>query len=379
MEPLSRYRQNEYKQYGYKQYGYKQYGHDQNCINFLNDDNIIKNSKNSYDFDSCIYNPSAPIISNTISPSTLNKTGGFDIVADSEMETNNDLNISDLYNICEGFNDNVSHDVDNEFNNEFDNEFDNEFNNKDDNEFDNKDDEDKSIGGARSINIFKKSYTMFMLADATDPDLIRSYFNRLDKLGISSQDQSRIKPHISLMEVYINRKNPYHNILVGRNGMISPQLKNVMKYQYFMLNSQMYIVSKKGGYEIMGDFMAKVYTALNSNYITQFRMAFYKYIENKLGRGKRRSVVVAGKKMYVYSYGGMDLIAVPSYYHGKGVWKPHLSLIKLDKIKKSNPTLYSAYLQHGIKVLINALSGVKGQMNQFNMAYHFNSFRMTVI
>lgn len=326
------------------QYKYK-------CINLLNDDNdIIKNLKKTCDFDSCLYNPTK--INTTIKPILINNIGGKSQIQKNENNQvlSNDMESSDL---CDSVTDNTDN-IDN-------------INNTDD-----------ISGGAGNKNIFKKSYVMFMIADATDSSLIKSYFNRLDKLGISENYQDRIKPHISLMEVYINGAHPYHNILVERNGTISPQLKTIMKNQYFMVNPQMYIVSGKGKYEIMGDFLAKVYTALNSNYITHFRVAFYKYIENKLGKGIRKSVIIMGRIFYVYSYGGMDLIAVPSYYHGKGVWKPHLSLAKLDNIKKSNPILYNAYMHQGTKVLINALSGAKGKMNQINMAYHFGSFRITV-
>ena len=218
-----------------------------------------------------------------------------------------------------------------------------------------------------------------MIADATDPSLIKHYFNRLDKLGIDRDIQEHIIPHISLMELYINMDNPDHKIIINNDGSINSKLLQIMKQQYLTINPQMHIVSKTGKYEIMGDFMAKVYTAVNSDYITQLRIVFYKYIESILGDFSRKSIIISNKKYYVYSYGGRELIAIPHFYHGKGVWKPHLSLIKMSKLQLSNPVLYSSYEQYGINVLIDALRGVKGSMNQLNLARHFNSFRITVV
>jgi hypothetical protein len=304
-------------------------------------------------FNRCNYNPSKCLddgnntytntydrIYNSINPLLTSQYGGT---------LNNNLNIEDL-------NTNLNFDINNA---------------SDNNIYD-------LLGGAKKTDVFPNSSTMYMIADATDPSLITNYFTRLNKLGISQRGKTGIKPHISLMEIHINKSNPDHKILIGHNGLINPNILRIMKQQYFNLNPQMYIISKPGGYEIMGDFMAKVYTATNSNYITQFRMSFYKYLESILGRGSRRIFIIANKKYYVYSYRGRDLVAIPDYYHGIGIWKPHLSLVKLDRIQKSNPNLYNLYRQFGINALVHALRGVKGSMNQFNLAYHFNSFRITI-
>ena len=73
------------------------------------------------------------------------------------------------------------------------------------------------------------------------------------------------------------------------------------------------------------------------------------------------------------------MIAIPEYYHGKGVWEPHLSLIKLNNIQKSNITLYNLYQENGTIALINKLRGVKGTIDNLNMSIHFNSLRFSVI
>jgi len=129
----------------------------------------------------------------------------------------------------------------------------------------------------------------------------------------------------------------------------------------------------------MGDFVAKIYNATNPIYITHFRTSFYKYLESFLGKSTRRYIKTASKGYYVYSYRGKDLIAIPEYYHGKGVWTPHLSLIKLDKIQRSNPNLYNAYEKSGVSALIRALAGSRGSLDHFNMSRHFNIFEISVV
>jgi hypothetical protein len=235
---------------------------------------------------------------------------------------------------------------------------------------------DELTGGASDI--FKNSKTMYLLADATDTTTLNNIYSRIAKLKISPQLLKGVTPHISLMQIIINTSNKDHQILLmGKN--INPHFQMSMSLQYNKISPQMYISSPKGGYEIMGDFFAKVYTASNSAYISLFRTNLYKYIEGFLGKGQRRSVVINNKKYFIYSYRGRDLLAVPDYYHGKGNWKPHLSIIKLDKIYKSNPQLYSQYLKNGKSSLISALSGVNGALSSFNLYKHFRRLRITAV
>lgn len=235
-------------------------------------------------------------------------------------------------------------------------------------------------GGAnKSNNVFNSLYKLYLIADATDNNLINNYHARLDKLKISKFEQMKMKPHISMMDIQINKANPDHRYIIDANGHMVNKLKHILTVKYHQLSPQMYLTSKKGKYQIMGEFMAKVYTAVNSSYITQFRMSFYKYLEHHLGLAKRSVKYVNGKKYYVYSYNNRELIAIPDYYHGKGIWTPHLSLIKLDKIQKYNPQLYYAYQKNGINALIYALAGVKGSLDHINMSLHFNSLRISII
>jgi hypothetical protein len=238
---------------------------------------------------------------------------------------------------------------------------------------------DNHMTGGGKSSVFRSGYSMHMIADATEPKLINAFRSRLDHLGISRMDQSKIKPHITLMQFQINKANPDHQILVGSGGKIRSDFKRHLEYHYNALSPQMYLLSRKGKYEIMGESMTKVYKSVNPTYITNFRMSLYRYLENKLGRPTRKIGLLNGKRYYVYGYRGRDLVAVPEHYHGKGVWKPHLSLIKLGKLQKANPYLYDAYRRSDIRTLVNALGGVKGTMDQINLGYHFGSLRTSVI
>ena len=234
------------------------------------------------------------------------------------------------------------------------------------------------IGGSKT-SIFRSGYTMYMIADATDQDILNAYQYRLDKLGIIKKEQIKIKPHISLMHVQINKANLNHLLMVGSDGNIISSFERELNNAYKIISPHMHLISRKGKYEIMGEFMAKVYKVLNSSYITTFRMIMYKYLEKHLGASTRKIATLHGKKYFVYAYRGQDLIAVPEYFHGKGVWTPHMSLIKLDKLKKANPNLYNLYLKKDVKILINALAGVSGSLDQVSLGHHFGSFRISVV
>lgn len=227
--------------------------------------------------------------------------------------------------------------------------------------------------------VFNSTYKMYIIADATDKTLINSYYSRLNKLGIPRFDRTNIRPHITLMEILVNRNHPDYKYIVDEYGQINNTLRDLLAMKYKQLSPQMYLKSRSGSYNIMGDFMAKVYKATNSRYITDFRLVLYKYLEMLLGKGTRKVKNIDGKKYFYYKYNGMELIAIPDYYHGKGNWTPHLSLIKLDKLRKSNNKLYNIYLKHGLNSLIYSLKGSKGSLTNVNLSYHFSILRVSIM
>lgn len=236
-----------------------------------------------------------------------------------------------------------------------------------------------ATGAKNKQNIFKTNYKVYLIADATAYKMTNYYFDRLTSLGIHKKDQSMMKPHITLMEIIVNGENPDHKYIVDAYGQINTSLRELLNTKYQQLSPQMYINSNKQDYEIMGDFLAKIYKSTNSYYITDFRIAFYKYLEIMLGKSTRNVILFGDKKYFIYSYNGKELMAIPEYYHGKGQWKPHISIIKLDKISKSNPSLFGAYQKYGVISLIKELLKVKGSIDQLNMSYHFNSLRTPII
>jgi hypothetical protein len=160
--------------------------------------------------------------------------------------------------------------------------------------------------------------------------------------------------------------------------LVADLVKN-LRYGYNLVSSRINLNSTPGKYEAMGDFMAKMYEAENSEYVTMFRICFYKFLESKLGASCRRIQKIDSNEYYIYSYRGRDLIAVQNYYHGKGKWSPHLSLVRLGKVKKSNPTLYAAYEKAGMMELAKSMKGAKGYLDELNMGIHFNDLKISVM
>lgn len=237
-------------------------------------------------------------------------------------------------------------------------------------------------GGFRrtiSTGYFKSGYKTYLIADVTDQRLRSGYFSRLHRLGISKQTMENIKPHITLMEIIVNRANPDSKYIIDGYGQMVPVLKALLDTKYNQLKNNMRITSSKGRYSVMGDFMAKVYRASDNTHITSFRMVLYSYLSIMLGRFRRKKITYDGKGYYVYLYNNKELIAVPDYYHGKGNWTPHMSLIRLDKVQKDNLILYNAYKRQGLSVLVNALHGSSGSIDNLNLATHFGVLRTSVI
>lgn len=227
--------------------------------------------------------------------------------------------------------------------------------------------------------IFDSSFKIYFVADATDEKLIKNYFARLKKLKINKNEFKNIRPHITMMEIHVNRLNKDHKYIVDSYGQINNILRDLLLQKYQQISPQMYLKSKEGKYEIMGEFVAKIYKLNDPIYITKFRMILYSYLEMMLGKSTKIIKTDQNNKVYyIYSYNGKELMAVPDYYHGEGIWTPHLSLIKLSKLQNSNNKLYLLFQKNGLSAIIDALKGVPGKMDDLNMSYHFSSFRISV-
>jgi hypothetical protein len=228
------------------------------------------------------------------------------------------------------------------------------------------------------FKFFENTYRLYMIAEATDPKLQKNYTYRQNKLGISS---SKSIPHITMMHIHINGDNPDISHLIDGAGRVNHMLRKLIEKKYYQIAGDIYLKSSNTYYDIMGDFFAKVYVHDGDRKkITDFRMVLYSYLEMYLGKfTKRERVDIDGRVFFVYSYQGRELIAVPEYYHGIGVWTPHLSLIKLPHLRKENPELYEEFEEsnYDIQILIDAMKGVKGSMSYLNLGMHFNKINLS--
>lgn len=79
---------------------------------------------------------------------------------------------------------------------------------------------------------------------------------------------------------------------------------------------------------------------LQQEAIFEFRKAFRNAVEKMLGCKLQRSPVQNCPGYTIYECSGKFIYAVPDYYHGVGVWEPHLSLFNEIHLNKNNHTLY---------------------------------------
>ena len=228
------------------------------------------------------------------------------------------------------------------------------------------------------FKFFKNTYRMYMIAEATDPKLQQNVENRREKLGVHSTSV----PHITMMHIHINADNPDRRFLVDGSGRVNQVFSKLMKNKYDQISDGIYLKSSQSYLDLMGDFFAKIYVNEGDpKIITDFRMTLYLYLELYLGRfTKRERIDIDGRVFFVYSYKGNELLAIPEYYHGIGVWTPHLSLIKLPTLKIQNPILYKKFedSDYDPNVLIDAMKGVKGSISYLNMGKHFSKLVLSI-
>lgn len=229
-----------------------------------------------------------------------------------------------------------------------------------------------------TFKFFNNTYRLYMIANATDQKLIDNFVMRRSMFGIP--ESTSVNAHITTMHIHINADNPDHKLLVTDDGKPDPIFRKMMERKYYDLSPSIYLRSSKNRYDIMGEFLAKVYTHDGDvQDITEFRMALYLYLQIYLGTDYyRQRQEIDGRVFYVYSYNGRELIAVPEYYHGKGEWTPHMSIVKLGQIEKYNPKLYDLYDEtDDSRVLVDQMRGIPGSIDSLNMAMHFARFTIS--
>jgi hypothetical protein len=157
----------------------------------------------------------------------------------------------------------------------------------------------------------------------------------------------------------------------------NPQLCNI-DYLHYMKG--VILRSFPGNYDMKGQnvghkFLSKMYIANNPTQISEFRTAFYKKLQSLLNiphtvkkpfstRSEKDS---KGLDYVIYMYQGKDFFAVPNYYHGIGIWTPHLSILSEAELATCNEQLNKQYQISGIKCLVDAMAGTAVELNEIRM------------
>ncbi len=99
--------------------------------------------------------------------------------------------------------------------------------------------------------------------------------------------------------------------------------------------------------------------------ITNFRTCVYKEIQRKMGA--TCDINKNDPEWVIYSYGGRKAFAVPKHSWGKGVWKPHISIVNTGDIEIHNKALFNTFYVNGAFDRATALISIHDYIGQ-NMA-----------
>ncbi len=193
-------------------------------------------------------------------------------------------------------------------------------------------------GGA----FFKNTTKLYLMANITD----KSIYDRLDErraLLLRGNQPKQPILHITLLQFEINQDHPYSYIFYSRDFH-----SNLKRYfNSTMVKNKVTLSSGFGEYDLLGKgenkFFVKMYKPNKKMEITKFRTKIYGYLERELGKPKIRKKVVGGKTYVVFYYDKQELIAIPDFYYGKGVWTPHVSILNIGDIRAYNKPLYRKY------------------------------------
>jgi len=190
---------------------------------------------------------------------------------------------------------------------------------------------------------FNNNTTFYVLANITNQNLVQAIEQRWNILLGQNKKPFNNLPHITILQLEINKANPNSNIFWN------PTFHNVIRATYtntLASANGLNLTSPMGGYSILGTtpkYFVREYIADDTNKISTFRIQVYKYIEQQLGQPTKSQRLHNNVNYIIYSYGGNELYAVPEYYHGKGVWVAHLSLANEFDIKNNNAQLFQEF------------------------------------
>lgn len=191
---------------------------------------------------------------------------------------------------------------------------------------------------------FTNNTILFILANPTNPNLVKAYNDRISILLAGGKAQK--KPHITIFEMHINQDHPAANQF--QNNAFIRQIKNFYNQAF----NGVTLNSPYGSYRIFGtgkkDFFVRKYSLLPPSdplAITKFRMSIYNYIKDNFNAGKNtfQKETKNQKNFTVNYYNGQPLFAISEFHSGTGVWEPHMSIVDSDDISNLKRTNGQAY------------------------------------
>lgn len=198
----------------------------------------------------------------------------------------------------------------------------------------------KQTGGAKDY--FKNNTKVHILANITEPSIIRSLNDRRNALNL--WDLPNVKQfHLTLFQFHINSNHPDAYIFKDNWDNLIRQWYNETFGKNVILK---YLPGK---YDLLGQekkYLVKTFEPLDKfkTVITDFRKKIYKYIQKKINKKKKMYVKEKdGVRYHIISFGGRKLLSVPDYYFGIGQWTPHISIADMDEIIKYNHQLDEKY------------------------------------
>jgi len=195
-------------------------------------------------------------------------------------------------------------------------------------------------GGAGSF--FKNNTKFFIMANVSNHTILTEIDKRR-KLLLLGNSPVHNDVHLTLLQFNINQDHPDSEFFY--DPVFHRRIWDF--YDDSMRKKSLTLKYIRGFYDLLGlsdkKFFAKIYQPEQPELITEFRKQIYKYIESELGKYKIKKKKFGKDMYYVFNLNGEDLISVPDFYFGIGVWTPHVSVVNIKDVAKYNEKLYKKY------------------------------------
>lgn len=169
-------------------------------------------------------------------------------------------------------------------------------------------------------------------------------FNRVQS-KLSKFGSSRITPHVTIHAINFNKDHPkIHQFFSFEKSTytVRPAFRDAINEIYRRTLQNKLVLTHDNDFKQMGKYFALKYKCRHPSIITRFRMGLYRYISDKVGNipSEYKMITrVSGQdpekidnyRVYSDIY-NREVYAVQDYYHGVGVWTPHISLVTEDEL-----------------------------------------------